>query len=501
MYDSLEIVDVDLKLIINLVSNVVKSFAGLIKLNRFKLCEKNDEALNLNDWCSKGFNYMKNNFYLTQQKSNDSVIKHLQIYTQFILYFLQNVIEFETINQQQSLIAESNTYAEQVTHSLEIIERLNSSTKKFQKLENFYSFFTGLIEIIKNLVEKFHSFILNNTNNNDSVGSSGSSKKDSSDSSDSLSEKNKQPLQTFCSLIELMSILFTRVKSYQISNKFLVDFATCIEMISDLNSISKSSTQITNNEASPGNNLKRNSRLSMSQTQQTSSSFRYISANFQSNRHSNDLYDKFSMQIASFIQNHLNKSYSNHQFDTFLLNKLEPIFYSFLKNSKLSLKQKTIQAWNTTFGKSTADALEYTSRLELLFTDLKDEMSKGSATNSSNTSMQWISLPYFQSIQSTNLTNSFINEIDDYLINEEKENKPKVTQQPIFLQPGSPKEMSKKNEMKMNLIKEFINESSSSSVPVATLFNNNKTPDRASLVSFDSELNFINKLIRLENLR
>ncbi len=298
-----------------------------------------------------------------------------------------------------------------------------------------------------------------------------------------------------------MSILFTRVKSYQISNKFLVDFATCIEMISDLNSISKSSTQITNNEASPGNNLKRNSRLSMSQTQQTSSSFRYISANFQSNRHSNDLYDKFSMQIASFIQNHLNKSYSNHQFDTFLLNKLEPIFYSFLKNSKLSLKQKTIQAWNTTFGKSTADALEYTSRLELLFTDLKDEMSKGSATNSSNTSMQWISLPYFQSIQSTNLTNSFINEIDDYLINEEKENKPKVTQQPIFLQPGSPKEMSKKNEMKMNLIKEFINESSSSSVPVATLFNNNKTPDRASLVSFDSELNFINKLISLENLR
>jgi hypothetical protein len=68
-----------------------------------------------------------------------------------------------------------------------------------------------------------------------------------------------------------MSILFTRVKSYQISNKFLVDFATCIEMISDLNAISKASTHNqTNNrnngEASPGNSLKRNSiRLSLSQ--------------------------------------------------------------------------------------------------------------------------------------------------------------------------------------------------------------------------------------------
>jgi len=169
MFDSLEIVDADLKLIINSVSNVVKSFTALVKLNRFKLSEQvnnEEDALNLNDWCSKGFNYMKQNLNLNKQQSNDLIIKHLQIYTQFILNFLQNVIEFETINQQQNLIAESGTYSEQVTHSLEIIERLNSSTKKFVKLEHFYSFFTGLIEIIKHLVEKFYSFILNSSNNN-----------------------------------------------------------------------------------------------------------------------------------------------------------------------------------------------------------------------------------------------------------------------------------------------------------------------------------------------
>ena len=88
--------------------------------------------------------------------------------------------------------------------------------------------------------------------------------------------------------------------------------------------------------------------------------------------------------------------------------------------SKLSLKQKSIQAWNATFGKSTAESLHYTPRLETLFSDLKDEMTK-SSSSSQNTSIPWISLPYFRNIQSTNLTNSFISELDDYMLNEEKE--------------------------------------------------------------------------------
>jgi len=370
------------------------------------------------------------------------------------LYLLQNAIEFEAINQQQ--LNETHS-TDTVTNGIEIMERLNSSTKKF---ENFYSFFTNLVEIIKNLIKNFHHLIVNTTN-------------DESKTNDSDLIEKKQPTQIFCSLIELMSILFTRVKSYQISNRFLIDFSTCFEMISELNSISKQAAQNNASISESPSNLKRNSRLSTTQT----SKIAQTAINFQSNRYSNDLYDKFSMQIASFIQNHLNKSYSNHQFDTCLLEKIEPIFYSFLKNCKLSLKQKTIQAWNTTFGKSTAESLTYTTRLETLFSDLKDEMSKGSTTSSS-TSIPWISLPYFRSIQSTNLTNSFISEIDDYLLNEEKENKPKNN----FIQPTSaaPNDSNKRmNESKANLMKELINESSSSSVPVAMLFNKaTKTPER-----------------------
>lgn len=294
------------------------------------------------------------------------------------MYLLQNAIEFEAINQQQ--LNETHS-TDTVTNGIEIMERLNSSTKKFE------------------------------------------------------------------------------ISSF--------------EMISELNSISKQAAQNNASISESPSNLKRNSRLSTTQT----SKIAQTAINFQSNRYSNDLYDKFSMQIASFIQNHLNKSYSNHQFDTCLLEKIEPIFYSFLKNCKLSLKQKTIQAWNTTFGKSTAESLTYTTRLETLFSDLKDEMSKGSTTSSS-TSIPWISLPYFRSIQSTNLTNSFISEIDDYLLNEEKENKPKNN----FIQPTSaaPNDSNKRmNESKANLMKELINESSSSSVPVAMLFNKaTKTPER-----------------------
>ena len=149
---------------------------------------------------------------------------------------------------------------------------------------------------------------------------------------------------------------------------------------------------------------------------------------FQSNRRSNDLYDTFSMQIASYIQNHLTQTYFTHEFDTVLLKKLEPIFYSFLKYStKLSLKQKTLQAWNSTFGKSTVSSLSYTKRLEMLFIELREEMirSNSNGANQSRTNMGLIaiSLPGFKPIdllnQATNTANT-----DDFLLNEEKENTP-----------------------------------------------------------------------------
>lgn len=156
MFESLDISDADLKLIINSVSNVVKSFTCLIKSNRIKLA--NNETLNINEWCFKIFNGLNQQTSFETNHSSDYAIKYLQVYSQFILYLLQNAIEFEAINQQQ--LNETNS-TDTVTNGIEIMERLNSSTKKF---ENFYSFFSNLVEIIKNLIKNFHHLILNTSN-------------------------------------------------------------------------------------------------------------------------------------------------------------------------------------------------------------------------------------------------------------------------------------------------------------------------------------------------
>lgn len=71
----------------------------------------------------------------------------------------------------------------------------------------------------------------------------------------------------------------------------------------------------------------------------------------QANRKSIEMFDSLAMQIVSHIQTNLPMSYAFHQFDTALLNRLEPIIFSFLTHAnKAALKQRMLQAWNSTFG-------------------------------------------------------------------------------------------------------------------------------------------------------
>lgn len=97
----------------------------------------------------------------------------------------------------------------------------------------------------------------------------------------------------------------------------------------------------------------------------------------------------------------------------------------------MNLKQKTLQAWNGTFGKSTVGSLSYSNRLEQLFVEIRDEMqnntSRGSTGGSGlNSGLIALSLPGFKlidSLQTTNMAGSnFMN--DEYMMNEEKENTP-----------------------------------------------------------------------------
>ena len=392
------------------------------------------------------------------------------------------MFEFELINQQ----TENSMNSSEGT--MGVIERLTQSV--FKKHETSYAFFTSLLELTQHLTKGFHELVLSQQKSGDHSGKS-LSKKESTEAASLI--ENKQPIQIFCNLIDLVSILFTRVKSHQILSQFLVQFAVAIELITELNSISKM-TPACGSEASPA--AKKTSRSLGFKTPHPNLVDNLSNINFQSTRHSNELYDKLSMQIASYIQNHLSKSFSNHQFDSVLLAKLEPIFYSFLKYSnKLSLKQKTLQAWNSTFGKSTLDSLVYSPRLEAIFVEIRDEMTSSSSVSrlscgaagggisggggggglKNNMGLIAISLPGFKSIdllQQTNLTNSFMNEIDDYLLNEEKENTPENMNNADAAKKDDAN--NKTPLLSTSKSKEFLNEASCSSVPVALLVSSNK---------------------------
>ena len=490
-------------------TNLIKFYTGLIKQNRIKL--DNGENMDVNAWCSRVFLNLKLKYdpaqcdsifnallnYWASYSTNshslsssapiniDYTIKVLQLNTQITLFILQNVFEFDVINQHQTS-SQSDSGADDAPAlsqkpTLGIIEKMN------KKVENSpVVLFANLTELVQKQVKLFYDFLINQTGQNNTQAKNQLQMDDSSnDTNDEagnskVQENNKQPLQIFSCLIEILSYLFTRVKVHQVLNEFLINFATSIELISELHSISKTSAATLaplNEHQSPSSNQHKkhnHTRLSMPANNQHP-----LTVILQSNKRSNDLYETFSMQIASYIQNHLTKTYFPHEFDSALLKKLEPIFYAFLKYStKLSLKQKTLQAWNSTFGKSTISSLSYSKRLEKLFIELREEMINSSRSGGSNSTSQRsnmgliaISLPGFKPIdllnQATNTTNSYANEMDDCMQNEEKENTPENVASSGGDQNGDKNEARVSIGTNKSSIKEYLNESSmSSSVPM-----------------------------------
>ena len=501
-----------MKLTISSCTNIIKFYTGLIKQNRIKL--DNGENMDVNAWCSRFFLNLKLKYdpsqydsifhallnYWASYSTNshslsssaplhiDYTIKILQLNTQLTFFILQNVFEFDAINQHQTSSSQSDSSADDAPAlsqkpTLGIIEKMNNSNKK---LENSpAALFVNLTELVQKQVKLFYDFLVNQTGTNTQAKSQLQMDDSSNDTNDEagnskVQENNKQPLQIFSCLIEILSHLFTRVKVHQVLNEFLINFATSIELISELHSISKTSAATLaplNEHPSPSSNQHKkhnHTRLSMPANNQHP-----LTVILQSSKRSNDLYDTFSMQIASYIQNHLTKTYFPHEFDSALLKKLEPIFYAFLKYStKLSLKQKTLQAWNSTFGKSTISSLSYSKRLEKLFIELREEMINSSRSGGSNSTSQRsnmgliaISLPGFKPIdllnQATNTTNSYANEMEDCMQNEEKENTPENVTSSGGDQNGDKTEARASIGTNKSSIKEYLNESSmSSSVPM-----------------------------------
>jgi hypothetical protein len=555
----------DVKMTCSASTNIIKTFAHLLKQNRVKINETSSseasslgviDLANVNSWCLHLYSILLANDVTSLDEmlkywsnalsvvtcssscssqlasqpsasiftSTESTLVLLQISAQLTVFILQNIFEFEPINNQfNSDQLNSLPLNSAGDSSMSIIEKIGNFSKK---LDQTLSQFENLLEFIKKLISLFYNFIMSNqissnnknvlTDDESSNGSNGDTKKEiqfeyadspkPSNSSATVAE-NKQPIQTFTMLIEILSTLFTRIRSHDLLNEFLVHFSASIEQLAELSAVSKSQSAVGAAESTQETTAsKLNSHLNTHFFYQQSAA---PVVTFQSNRKSNEQFDTFSMQIVSYIQNHFIKKYFNHQFDSALLAKLEPVFYSFLTYStKLSLKQKTLQAWNATFGKSTVNNLNYSKRLERLFIDLREEMinnsklapsghhhgsggASGPSLKSNNIGLIAISLPCFQSIdlllnQSTNATNlTILNESNEVYKSDEKENVNGSSKSQtgdkldISMSSNSGREdFLSPNEVKgPNKAADYLNDAcSSSSVPFAQLLlnNNNK---------------------------
>lgn len=476
----------------------------MIKQSRLKVegsTEIQFESENTNNWCSRIFSNLKQKYEKSRDNSllqdlsvfwsqlsnsvatsnqpiqpptsylTENTIKSLLLQTQFSLYLLQNLFEFDSINQASG--------QESTEPSFSVIEKLGNSSSQKQ-----HNLFHNITSLLQKEIRFFYDFIKCQVNSPQIAEKSQLDeeemdlclkKEDNFEFVDSTCVKidNKQAIQVYCSLIEQLSVLFTRVKNHTILNEFLLEFAPSIELISELSSISRLAPQPVSTPTQAHNShLNSHFRYSNSHNEK-------ILIQLQSNRRSNDLYDTFSMQIASLIQNNLTKTYSYHEFDSILLESLEPIFFSFLTYShKLSLKQKSLQAWNSTFGKSTVSSLKYSKRLEKLFVEIREEMiDKSKSSTGSTSGIFAISLPGFKPIdlllinQGATTTNStFIQEPCDHEFmhdENEKENTPENLKNLSSI-------LNSSDKGEQTVVKDVLVNESSSSVPMAHFLNSNK---------------------------
>ena len=412
-------------MVVSSCSNIAKQFASLIRQNRIQT----NEVLTANSWCSSLFHvliqhYKKtSDFSLTHSLSKywhelyescgqlasqspqlptqymiENTLIILQLQSQLTLNLLQNVFDFEPVGESSN----------------QNIEPLGTFISPKPNQNNHFTI--NLSEFIHQQIKLFYSFIKCQTNNLSFAKLSEEEidlelkKEQNFEITDGKADKeSKIPAQIFTTLVEQLSCLLTRTKNSTTLNNLLISFAGSIEALAELNWLSKQDT--TQKPTSAHSHLNSHFKYSSEKA----------SIQFHCSRKSSDLFDTFSLQISSLMQNTLAKIYSAHEFDSTLLEKFEPIFYSLLAyTTKPGLKQKILQSWNATFGKSSLQSLNYTKRLENLFLDIKEEMVQKKTQNS-----LVLSLPGFKPLDllnTNNTTSTFI--IQEAEINEEKENKP-----------------------------------------------------------------------------
>ncbi len=186
-------------MVINSLSNAAKSFTALIKQERIKLDQTPTqggtpprEDFGINTWCTELFLELNSKFTSAATTavglSSTDKVNLLYLHAQFALYLLQNVFEFDSINQL--IDSQSNAPLFQC---------------ESQASSDFNVYFEQLAQLTQSMTKCLHSVILNTSETATIVKN-----KDYTDT------ENKHGIQIFSNLVDLVGVLFLRVKSHTI---------------------------------------------------------------------------------------------------------------------------------------------------------------------------------------------------------------------------------------------------------------------------------------------
>ena len=136
----------------------------------------------------------------------ESTLSFLLIYTELVLFMIQNVLDFEAINMPSNA---------SFTFHLNKMDRVRS-----------YELFTNVVDITRMLIDLFYKFVMSFSNGSETDANK-----------NALKIETKQPVLIFVSLIDIIYMLFNRVKPNEILTEFLTHFSGSIEQLSQLSKL------------------------------------------------------------------------------------------------------------------------------------------------------------------------------------------------------------------------------------------------------------------------
>lgn len=154
------------------------------------------------------------------QSTIEASLNLLQLNSQFVIFMLQSILDFESLNKNFDSMTDSES-------TFSILSKIENRVKRVERtcgqLSSIIELTTKLIEIYYGLVMAFSTSSHKDVCEEISAVASGHSR-----------FEIKQTVQIYIRLVEILSILFFKIKSNNILNELITRFSNSMEQLSEL---------------------------------------------------------------------------------------------------------------------------------------------------------------------------------------------------------------------------------------------------------------------------